>query len=88
MGISDPFPEDTPHIRKLMKGNPIAGLADSLLFECVEHLVYSSHRYVMAYSPYMLYIPRKEVMFKIMRACINVTDPLDLWLNKTPDFSM
>ena len=27
-----------------------------------------------------MYIPNKEVMFKLMRACIKVNDPSELWI--------
>ena len=30
-------------------------------------------------SPQCLYIPNKDVMFKLMRACINVQNPEFLW---------
>ena len=45
-------------------------------------LVYNKSRYVENCAPYQIYIPRKETMFKIMSACIGVTDPQDLWMNR------
>ena len=82
LGISDPFPEDTPQLRRALK--KVAVPDESLLFESEDQLVYESSRYVLSYSPYMVYIPRKELMFKMMRACISVKGKADLWLNKTP----
>lgn len=30
---------------------------------------------------HMAYIPSKELMFSMMRACINIEKPQDLWIN-------
>ncbi len=35
-------------------------------------LVYSDSRYIPNFSPYCIYIPKKEIMAKLMRACIAV----------------
>ena len=37
--------------------------------------VYPADRYVEEYSPYCLYIPPRDIMFKLMRACIMVERP-------------
>ena len=37
-----------------------------------DDLVYEECRYVEKYSPYCIYIPKKDLMFKMMRACIGV----------------
>ena len=49
--------------------------------ESVDDLVYPEQRYIAGQSPFQLYIPRLEVMVKIMRACINVEKPEDVWIN-------
>jgi len=38
-------------------------------------LVYRSQRYVKGNSPNSIYFPSKMVLFKIMRACIDVNHP-------------
>ena len=43
--------------------------------------VYPEFRYVNGNAPHSIYIPRKEIMLKIMRACIGVKKPEDLWIN-------
>ena len=44
--------------------------------------VYAPSRYSPDYSPLLIYIPKKEVMFKMMRACIGVKCTSDLWINR------
>ena len=44
-----------------------------------EDLVYRVNRYTKGNSPNTLYFPSKMMLFKMMRACIGVTDPKDLW---------
>jgi len=33
-------------------------------------------------SPRLIYMPRKELIFKMMRACIGVEDETELWFNR------
>lgn len=49
--------------------------------ETDEDLVYQQERFVYNNSPNTLYFPSKMLLFKIMRACIGITDPKDLWFN-------
>lgn len=42
--------------------------------------VYPETRMIDGFSPTVIYIPSREIMFKMMRACIGVTDPKDLWI--------
>ena len=42
-------------------------------------MVYPKERYNEGNSPYTIYIPSKDIMFKLMRACIHAEDPTDLW---------
>ena len=44
-------------------------------------LIYSNCRYTADTSPSTIYIPSVEVMFKIMRACIGITNVNDIWIN-------
>ena len=39
-----------------------------------DDIVYDKCRFFKNKAPYVLYIPRKEMMFKMMRACVNVVD--------------
>ena len=48
-----------------------------------DDLVYEECRYVEKYSPYCIYIPKKDLMFKLMRSCVNVKNPeTDFWINR------
>ena len=48
----------------------------------IDHHVYPDSRYTEGNSPFCIYIPCKEVMLKLMRACIKVTEPDNLWILK------
>ena len=68
IGLFDPFPQEP------METSFIIPTTD-------EDLVYREERFVYKNSPHTLYFPSKKVLFKIMRACIGITDPKDLWFN-------
>lgn len=76
IGWPDPFPNDNlpknPHLEKY----------DSYVSDADE-LVYPQSRSNKDFIPLMIYIPRKELMWKMMRACIGVTDEKELWFNRT-----
>ena len=38
----------------------------------MSEMIYREHKYQPDSSPFILYKPRKDVLFKMMRACINV----------------
>ena len=42
--------------------------------------IYPASRILHSQSPWQIYIPNKAVMFKLMRACIDVNRPEDLWI--------
>ena len=48
----------------------------------IDDMVYGPTRYIKGFSPYCIYIPTKEIMVKIMRACVGVKDPKELWVNR------
>ena len=48
----------------------------------IEQRIYPDNRYIAGASPHCIYIPCKEIMLKIMRACINVKESHQLWINK------
>jgi len=73
---SDPFPNDD----KLITGSLDDG-DDIKLPEKVDDWVYPESRYIKGFSPYVIYIPKKEIMLKMMRACIEVKKPEHLWFN-------
>jgi len=39
-----------------------------------DYLVYRGNRYLKDYSPKMLIVPSRMLMFKIMRACVGLKD--------------
>ena len=75
VGIMDPFPNDDLNII----GSRDDGEEILTPPEKVEDFVYPASRYIEGKRPWCLYIPNKEIMFKMMRACIKVKDPKDLW---------
>ena len=77
IGWSDPYPNDDEFI----KGSVDDG--DGMQMPTVPtDLVYFKTRYIEGFSPYCIYIPKKEIMLKLMRACIEVKKPEDLWINQ------
>ena len=76
IGWDDPFPEDAK----------VGGTSEEIGSDITNdtkfnHWVYPDSRYIEGFSPYCIYIPRMELMLKIMRACINVKVPENLWIN-------
>ena len=45
-------------------------------------LIYQDSRFVKEASPTAVFIPSNELIFTMMRACIAVEKPEDLWINK------
>jgi hypothetical protein len=69
LGLEDPFPEDDLHIK---------GSVDDDSFKIStspEDLIYERSRYHVDYSPLCIYLPREELMLKLMRACLDVKTP-------------
>ena len=60
-------------------GTEEAGYESTLDKTCV-NLVYHINRYIEDCSPMCVYIPSNEVMFKMMRACLEVKEIKDLWM--------
>ena len=46
-------------------------------------MIYGRTRYIDGFSPYVIYIPNKEIMLKLMRAAVGVTDESELLINQT-----
>jgi len=67
IGVDDPFPKEER-------------ASNNIKPPCyVDELVYAESRFTKGSSPVCVYIPNKDIMFKIMRACIKVETPADLW---------
>ena len=49
--------------------------------EKAEDLVYPESRLIKEYSPFAIYIPKKEIMLKLMRSTIMVKKKETLWIN-------
>ena len=81
VGWSDPYPDDDTFIQ----GSCDDG--DNLhLPEKVDDWVYPEGKLSdKDFAPYQIYIPKKEIMLKMMRACIGVKKPEDLWVNQEED---
>ena len=47
-----------------------------------EMLVYPESRYTTGQSPMPIYLPTNELLLAMMRACIHVESPDQLWINK------
>ena len=69
IGLNDPYPDE---------------LMETTFFipKTEEDLVYRGDRYVKGNSPNAIYFPSKKMLFKIMRACIDVEDENKLWFKK------
>ena len=65
IGMCDPFPTE-PQIKYL----PIEKPSD---------LAYFRERFTKGQSPGCIYIPSPEIMFKLMRSCVEVPDHRLLW---------
>ena len=68
MGWSDPFPDEHSSL-------------EPVFLEDKNELVYDESYYKEEYSPRIIYLPSKLVMIKMMRACIGVDKPQNLWIN-------
>ena len=66
VGWADPYPDDD----KFIKGSLDDG--DNLKIpERPDDWVYPKERISQEISPFQIYIPKKEIMLKMMRACIS-----------------
>ena len=79
VGIEDPFPDDHTKFQKSLNCHDMNTNQDLT----IDDLVYPFASYAEE-SPACIWIPRIELMFKLMRACLGVTDEKDLWMFKEP----
>ena len=71
MGWKDPLSNENSHFTSSFK------IPENIF----EDQVYSSHRMIKHKAPFMVYIPRREMMFKMMRLTIGVVEEYNLWFN-------
>lgn len=76
IGLTDPFPNE----EKSMNNEEDIELNNMMLMD-PHVLIYPKCRISENNSPQPIYIPNRAVMFKLMRACIGITRPEDLWFN-------
>jgi hypothetical protein len=69
----DPFPDENDFDLKYPLVKPVS----------INDTVYHESRYNKQNSVLCVYIPRKEIMFKLMRACLGVQSVDQLWFNIT-----
>jgi hypothetical protein len=48
--------------------------------EEIKDLIYDVDRYIEDTSPMCVYIPCRELLFKMMRACLGCSTIKDLWI--------
>lgn len=72
IGWADPFTEESPNGLDLIKSIKLPSAANDL--------VYHESRYREEFSPYVVYIPTDDIMFKLMRACLGCSKIEDLWI--------
>lgn len=75
VGFADPFPNDDQNI---IGSFPIT----EVQMHDPKTRVYPSSRMEMGNSPLCIWIPNKEILLKLMRACIQVKFVDDLWIKK------
>ena len=71
IGWTDPFPKENLFKSKFSKPDDI------------DNLVYAKSRFNPDEPPQVVYIPRREMMFKMMRACIEVKNTEELWVQNS-----
>jgi hypothetical protein len=80
--LSNPHTHERAHCHHDHNGDNPEHLND--LGDCWK-LVYHRSFYELGNSPRVIYLPSFEVMFKMMRSCILVHEPKDLWFNYDPN---
>jgi len=73
MGWSDPFPDEHSSIEPEL----VTMLSEG-------QSIYHESLYNYDYSPFIIFIPSKLVMIKMMRACIAVDKKENLWMYDYP----
>ena len=71
IGVTDPFPNEKKDEQREMIKKP----------QSFQDFVYPMSRMDEYSSPRVIYLPSKDVMLKLMRACIGVRFVDELWFN-------
>ena len=77
IGLTDPFPNE----EESMNNEEDTALNNMMLVD-PHVMIYPKCRIIHNDSPQPIYIPNRAMMFKLMRACIGITNPNDLWFNQ------
>lgn len=72
IGWADPFTEESPNGLEAIKSIKLPSAANDL--------VYHESRYTEEYSPYVVYLPGDDLLFKLMRSCLGCKQVQDLWI--------
>ena len=87
VGIEDPFPaepyEFEEAINEICYEPTIQPDTEKLRWSTL--IVDESRMNMDHCSPYCLYIPSRQILLKLMRACIDVKIESDLWFNRIPE---
>ena len=67
LGWKDPYPKEN-RIQNKWK-----------MPQKIDDLVYKRQRFANNFIPQVVYVPRKDIMFKLMRACIEVKTKEEFW---------
>ena len=83
IGWVDPFPDDPMTVNyKTPSEIPGGDGPGPSIPESSDQFAYAKSRLIKGKFPQIIYIPTKEVLFKMMRACIGVAKKEDLWIHK------
>jgi hypothetical protein len=75
IGMADPFPDETT------TADPNCNMLGDQEFT-PENLIYPEYKYSKEMSPLCVYIPSKQLLLKILRACMGVEEVKELWFNR------
>lgn len=84
IGWDDPFSFESKTDKEIALDNKLKELnryERSINVEKPYESIYAEYRYIEGFAPTVVYIPNSQVMMKMMRSCIGITDPKDLWIN-------
>jgi hypothetical protein len=76
IGIKDPFPRDSITLNYSISdthSNVFTRMTSA------DSMAYPHIKYINGIIPDMIFLPRLEIMFKIIRACVCVSSPKELW---------
>ena len=76
IGMPDPFPQN----KEMMTTEEDKDLLDEVIAN-YDVYVYPDWKNDPYQSPKRIWIPNKAVMLKMMRSCIGIKNPEDLWTN-------